>query len=73
MIYQIKKPLMIVGFILSFVLSLSALAVDEAIAPTQSQQVQAASAPTNQAVNSPKQIDGLSLPGKCSKYDYSYQ
>ena len=62
MIYQIKKPLMIVGFTLSFVLSLSALAVDEAIAPTQSQQVQAASAPTNQAVNSPKQIDGLSLP-----------
>ncbi|MFY0640956.1 MAG: VWA domain-containing protein [Bermanella sp.] len=62
MIYQIKKPLMIVGFILSFVLSLSVLAVDEPVPATQNTQPQTAPTPTNQAVTSPKNIDGLSLP-----------
>ena len=62
MIYQIKKPLMIVGFILSFVLSLSVLAVDEPVPATQNTQPQTAPTSTNQAVTSPTDIDGLSLP-----------
>ncbi|WP_283787338.1 VWA domain-containing protein [Bermanella sp. WJH001] len=55
MIYQIKKPLMIVGFILSFVLSPSVLAADE-ITP-------ASEAPSQiGAITPPNSIDGLSLP-----------
>ena len=54
MIYQIKKPLMIVGFTLSFVLSPSVLAADE-ITP-------ASEAPSQIGAITPNSIDGLSLP-----------
>ena len=55
MIYQIKKPLMIVGFILSFVLNPSVLTADE-ITP-------ASEAPSQiGAITPPNSIDGLSLP-----------
>lgn len=55
MIYQIKKPLMIVGFILSFVLSPSVLTADE-ITPASEASSQIG------AITPPNSIDGLSLP-----------
>jgi uncharacterized protein (TIGR03503 family) len=69
MIYQIKQPLMIVGFVLNLIVSTPAIAADENITPGPSAQAAPKTTPDNTKpstpaanLKSPQKIEGLNLP-----------